>query len=258
MSEAAQHSAESFGSDEDTKGGLTEEATEAGLDDHVLLHVLRQLLRDDGTLMALRLVSRRVKELADIVLQEGFKARWGVLAVEQPPSAAPLYAAARPASFVLCHRLQPRESLAGLAVRHGTDVEALKRLNNLMSEGALGSRSLLYVPVGDVAAAAAGKRVAFVHDTHSKRRLIVLLADGEELPGMLANGSSPRRAPGSSQAFVIAKLARVLERALHIDTHTATFYIEQAGCDVRVAIEKYEEDRRWEKLMKRRGPRLRP
>lgn len=31
---------------------------------------------------------------------------------------------------------------------------------------------------------------------------------------------------------------RVLERALRIDSSTAAFYIEQAGCDVRVAIEK--------------------
>lgn len=31
---------------------------------------------------------------------------------------------------------------------------------------------------------------------------------------------------------------RVLERALRIDSSTATFYVQQAGCDIRAAIEK--------------------
>lgn len=238
-------------------GGLGE-----ALDELVLLEVLRQLRHDASVLVMLRLVSRRLRDLADLVLEEAFKQRWGVAAVVAAPPAAPMYASARHAAFVLCHQLVGRgDTLASLAVRHGTDVVELKRLNNLTTDGALASRSHLYVPVADAAATACGQRVAFVHDSHSKRRLVVVLRAGEELPSSLmgcsSSGSSPRQPPGSSQAFVVAKLAKVLERALRIDSSTAAFYVQQAGCDVRAAIEKFEEDRRWEKVMKRRGPRLR-
>lgn len=82
-----------------------------------------------------------MRGLADLVLEEAFKQRWGVTAVASPPPAAPMYAAARPAAFVLCHQLTGRgDTLASLAVRHGTNVVELKRLNNLMSDGALASR----------------------------------------------------------------------------------------------------------------------
>lgn len=68
------------------------------------------------------------------------------------------------------------------------------------------------MPVADAAATACGQRVAFVHDSHSKRRLVVVLRAGEELPSSLmgcsSSGSSPRQPPGSSQAFVVAKLAK--------------------------------------------------
>ena len=74
------------------------------------------------------------------MLQERFVAAWRVAGVAAPPPAAPAYAAARASSFVLCHALQGRDTLAALAVRHGTDVTALKRLNNLLSDGALASR----------------------------------------------------------------------------------------------------------------------
>lgn len=86
-----------------------------------------------------QLVSKTFRELADLVLQERFTARWGVAGVSEPPPAAPAYAATRP-SFVLCHALRGRESLAALAVRYGADTVALKRLNNLLSDGALLSR----------------------------------------------------------------------------------------------------------------------
>lgn len=87
-----------------------------------------------------RSVSKRLRDLVDVVLEERFLAKWGLAGVAAPPPAAPAYAAARPAAFVLCVALRGRESLAALAVRHGTDVTALKRLNNLLSDNALQSR----------------------------------------------------------------------------------------------------------------------
>lgn len=59
--------------------------------------------------------------------------------------------------------------------------------------------------MSDVELAASGKRVAFVADEHSKRRLIVLLPDGQELPGQLAGragGAAGGGSRGSNQPFV--------------------------------------------------------
>ncbi len=91
--------------------------------------------------MPLQAVSSRVRALADIVLEENFKKRWGVIQVAAPPASATAYPATRAASFVRCHRLEGKESsLAALAVKHGCDVVALKRLNNLLSDHAMFSR----------------------------------------------------------------------------------------------------------------------
>ena len=81
-----------------------------------------------------------------------------------------------------------------------------------------------------------GKRVAFLQDENSKRRLVVVLAEGEEAlpPGR----PKQPRSSSSSPAVVVDKLAAVLQRALRIDQSTATFYVQQAGCNVRAAIEK--------------------
>ena len=163
-------------------------------------------------------------------------------------------------------------------------------------------RTRLYVPVADAAAAAEGKRVAWLVDEHSRRRLIVIEGPGG-LPGVDGGGGgdgSAARRRGAPPGLVVEKLAAVLQRALRIDAETARFYVTSARCDVRAAMEKvrasmegpgqggagwpavarcraasestlmlashppwplpppqYEEDRRWERCMRRRGPRLR-
>ena len=67
-------------------------------------------------------------------------------------------------------------------------------------------RSHLFIPLADAEAAAPGKRAAFVADEHSKRRLVVLLPDGQELPEQLGGrpggggAGGPHR--GGNQAFV--------------------------------------------------------
>jgi hypothetical protein len=176
---------------------------------------------------------------------------------------------------VLRHQLEGRQSLASLAVRYGSTVNELKRLNNLLTESGVASRQAgcrciavavadllllhsrsagavalphirptaacpsalcrnhIYIPLA--AAAAAGRRVAFLQDENSKRRLVVVLAEGQEA---LPPGRPKQPRSRSSPAVVVDKLAAVLQRALRIDQSTATFYVQQAGCDVRAAIEK--------------------
>lgn len=49
-------------------------------------------------------------------------------------------------SFVREHVVARTDSLQMLAVRHGVSVPCLKRVNNLMSDHALHSRTQLYIP----------------------------------------------------------------------------------------------------------------
>jgi hypothetical protein len=51
-------------------------------------------------------------------------------------------------SFVREHVMQRADSLQMLAVRHGVTVPCLKRVNNLMSDHALHSRTSLFIPGG--------------------------------------------------------------------------------------------------------------
>jgi hypothetical protein len=71
-------------------------------------------------------------------------------------------------------------------------------------------RTHLYVPLADPASAATGKRCAFLHDEHSRRRLVAILRDGDEPPG---GGSGGGGGDGRqrSRDFVVAKLAAVLQ-----------------------------------------------
>lgn len=73
----------------------------------------------------MRSCSKDLRDLADSVLEDRFKARWGITQVVEPPPAAPAFVAVRAAAFVACHAVQGKDSLAALAVRHNTDVPTL-------------------------------------------------------------------------------------------------------------------------------------
>jgi LysM repeat protein len=209
----------------------------AQLDDCCLLVILQHL--DPQNLVQLRLVSTRLRSLADVALEEGFMARWRVSGIVVPPPVAPGYAAAWPGAFAQLHRLQSKESLAAVAVRYQSDVVALKRWNNLLSDSALASRQHLFVPVSNPETAAAGRRVAFMQCEHSRRRFVVVLQDGDLADPADEAGSADRRA--RSRQFVVAKLAAVLQRALRTDADTAAFYLDQNNCDLRAAMAKVRE-----------------
>ena len=127
-----------------------------------------------------------------------------------------------------------------------TSIAELKRYNNVLTEATLASRDALFIPVRDPGLAA-GKRCAFVHDAHSKRRFVVLLGEGEELPEAL------QAAPAARSEAAMRRLVGVLERALGVSTCEAKFYLAQGQGDVRAAIEACNQDRRWARVMKRRS-----
>lgn len=51
-------------------------------------------------------------------------------------------------SFVHRHEVGPTDSLQRLAVRYGSTLPAIKRVNNLMTDHSLHSRAYVYVPGG--------------------------------------------------------------------------------------------------------------
>lgn len=78
------------------------------------------------------------------------------------------------ATFAHKHTVQPDDSVQRLAVRYGVDAAHVRRLNGLMTDFSLLSRTHVYLPVLS-AAELAGRRVAFETDRTCRRELAVLL-----------------------------------------------------------------------------------
>ena len=78
--------------------------------------------------------------------EEIFRRFWGLRNVLNRPRRSATYLAAELAQFVRQHKCRRWETLASVAVQYGSDVAALRRLNNLMSDDALRSRVRVYVP----------------------------------------------------------------------------------------------------------------
>lgn len=199
--------------------------------------------------MTRQAVSRRFRALSDAAQESSFVARYSLAGVAQPPPNLLDYARVRAEAFALCHPLHGKDSLAAIAVRYGADPAALRRVNNVISEHALACRAALYVPVPDPAAAAAGKRAAFVHDAASKRRFVVLLGEGEALPP--GGGRERARGPELTSAAAVERLAGMMERALGISVPEAKFYLGSNGNDLRRAIEACTNDQRWARVMRK-------
>lgn len=78
--------------------------------------------------------------------EEIFRRLWGLRDVLNRPRRRATYLSAELAQFVRQHKCRRWETLASVAVQYGSDVAALRRLNNLMSDDALRSRVRVYVP----------------------------------------------------------------------------------------------------------------
>ncbi len=107
--------------------------------------------RSAGTLIAQRLYggAGASPECALAAQEEIFRRFWGLHDVLNKPKKRSTYLSADLTQFVRQHKCRRWETLASVAVQHGSDVVALRRLNNLMSDNALRSRVLVYVPGAD-------------------------------------------------------------------------------------------------------------
>jgi LysM repeat protein len=121
----------------------TSHAGHHALDEFCLSNIFLHL--PAAVLLELRLASRASKQLADAILHVNFMRRWGVASIQGQPSVAAL-ATADLRHFVFQHTVERHDTLAGIALRHNADPHVLRRINNVLSERTLASRTHIFVP----------------------------------------------------------------------------------------------------------------
>eukprot|EP00198_Chlamydomonas_reinhardtii_P002777 XP_001692113.1 predicted protein [Chlamydomonas reinhardtii] len=187
-----------------------------------------------------RVVCREWHEAATSpeVRRSCFMTHWRLGGLVGEPRNASLLDTATLGHFVSRHEVARGDSPTSLAVRYGVSVTAVKRLNNLISDHSLLSRSAVYIPVPN-AACLAGAHVLFEYCRNACRELLVLEA-----------------------SKLRDKLVALLGRSLHVDEHTARYYLAEAGWCPKKAVAMCEQDLAWESRApgssrRRRGP-IRP
>uniref|UniRef100_A0A383VBY3 F-box domain-containing protein n=1 Tax=Tetradesmus obliquus TaxID=3088 RepID=A0A383VBY3_TETOB len=193
------------------------------------------------------------------VRKASFIRHWQLLGVHGQPRQLQFFETAALASFVRQHVVLRTDTLQMLAVRHGLDVPGLKRVNNLMTEHSLHSRTHLFIPVAS-REQLQGQLVSFAFCPLSKRQFAVLRGGlhqqqqqgtgaGAEEEHQLHVHSQGQGGAGQSSfklEALEAKLCQLLGRSLHVDADTAKFYLGEAGGDIKAAMEAFAQDLAWE------------
>jgi LysM domain len=120
------------------------ERLEGSLDDFLLKKILESL--DDHLLLELRCLGTRLKRIDDI-LKARFCQKWKITGVSGslPPSPT-AFTTCRLGNFYRRHLVVSGENLSSIALKHGTDVSTLRRVNNIITDHTLMSRTEVYVP----------------------------------------------------------------------------------------------------------------
>lgn len=152
--------------------------------------------------------------------------------------------------FVRRHAVQRSDSLQAVAVRYGSCVTAIKRLNNIMSDHSLHSRTEVYVPVSETSELA-GANVQASYCRIACRDLFVLLSTDEAQPAQAKLEQSERTEEQVTKSRVQAdalrdKLVGALSRSHHLDDATARYYLAEAAWCLKAAMQLCEQDLAWE------------
>ncbi len=97
---------------------------------------------------AVQVLCSRFRLLADLLLSERFLRRWPVAGLATAPPAPTCLVPIKLEHFVVRHVVGRGDSLARIAVKHGTTVPVVKRLNNILSDHTLMTRDAIFVPGG--------------------------------------------------------------------------------------------------------------
>lgn len=174
-----------------------------------------------------------------------FARRFGLGKVTGRAASKKFYADCSLASFAKHHRRAGSDTITSLALQYRTDVTALKRLNNFITDSSLYSREVVLIPVTD-AAEIAGQpvHVAFLPEVFKD---VALVGD--------CMRAAPEGADSQQTKERMEKLrVELLSRSMKIDPGTARYYLDQAGDDIKEAIASMRDDLAWESQVKRSGP----
>lgn len=223
------------------------------LDDYLLATILEADpdCVPDALLVQLRGMGRRLRSAADATLLSRFLSRWQLAGVGVPPPSPTAYLASL-RHFTARQTVAARDTLSALAVRHGTDTGTLRRLNNIISDHTLASRTEIFVPIRSKECV-----VGCVVDFHSLTAahgrpvwVVRPLEEGDDLEELTKIKQRSQNGAAAATAEPSARLQELMRRALGCDAPTARFYLTAAGGDLRRAMSAYHEDQRWERSMK--------
>jgi hypothetical protein len=124
------------------------ERLEGSLDDFVLKKILDSIVEIEPKLLfELRCFGTRLKTIIDAILRDRFFLQWNISGMlgSSPPSPT-AFSTCRLGNFYFCHPVLSGESLSSIALKHQTDVSTLRRVNNIISDHTLVSRTEVFVP----------------------------------------------------------------------------------------------------------------
>ncbi|CAI7797575.1 unnamed protein product, partial [Closterium sp. NIES-54] len=169
-----------------------------------------------------------------------------------PPSLLSLLASPE---FALSHPIGRTDSIASLAVRFHVQAMDIRRLNNIMSDHAIHTRTRLLIPIPPSRRPAelVRRHCAVQFDSHARREVLLVFQEGDEGEIWRSYGEARNNRP--SAAHGTAQVVSLLQRALQVDEPTAQYYLGEAGGDVRAAVSLFMEDQQWERAQAQAGER---
>lgn len=174
------------------------------------------------------------------VLAAAFMAPWGLNKVVGTPLSKTFWRG-QLGQFVISHALQRQDTIAGLAVKYGVQVQGIRRVNNMMSDHGIHSRERLLIPVSRPELLV-GQTCFIEMDAHAKREVGVLYLDGSK-----PNRKDAARAEARAQRRLKTEVMESLKRSMRVDDSTAQYYLALAEGDVRGALQEFSEDLQWER-----------
>eukprot|EP00741_Cyanophora_paradoxa_P006300 tig00000989_g6107.t1 len=227
------------------------------LDDIVALLGHRDLCR-------LAAASRPLRAVADAphVWRRALAARFGVADVGGMPAAcggswkrAFAEMLAGPPELFIVHKVQRRDTVAGLALRYRVTPGDIKRANNILSEGTFRQRESVLVPLPPAAMPVllrpeeAEAPVPRLHYDDAAQRYSLAFAQSQlavsDVPPPSAEAEAAAEA--AAEARRRARLVRTLQRSMGLSEGEASYYLSSQGFDLKNAVGEMRRDDEWER-----------
>ncbi|GMH42599.1 hypothetical protein BSKO_10518 [Bryopsis sp. KO-2023] len=184
------------------------------------------------------------------VRKSRFENEWGIARVTGSSRYQNALEAATKSSFVVAHPVGKHDTIAGLAVKYGCSMMALKVINGLGSEWGLKGRRAVFVPA--LVESLVGATVNILYSDEASRELFVVEPRAEArkkypnddlLEGMEKIDLSSRATSGvEAVSFSRRLIAESLAKELYMDTSAALFYLQASEWDIFKAKRQFLAD----------------